>query len=286
MNTPLEKARTIVEALPYINKFHSKTIVIKYGGSLIMDDEAKKSFCQDIALLKYVGINPIIIHGGGKEITKWMEKSGKQAVFIDGLRVTDSETMELTEMVLSGKINSDLVANINQYGAWAVGLSGRDGNLLSGMKRKSSSGQDLGLVGEVQIVNSDLLDTLSKQGYIPVISSVAADRDGSPLNINADEAAAAIAGAVKAEKLIFMTDVEGIKKENSLLQLLELQEAEKLMEHPDIKGGMKPKLAFSIQAIKQGVANVHIIHGGKEHAILLELLTDSGVGTMITHKRL
>ena len=281
MNSPLEKARTIVEALPYINQFHNKTIVIKYGGSLIMDESAKRSFCQDIALLKFVGINPIVVHGGGKEISRWTEKVGKEPVFVEGLRVTDPETMELTEMVLSGKINSDLVANINQYGANAIGLSGRDGNLLVASKRASSTGADLGLVGKVISVNSDLLRDLASKGYIPVISSVAGDRKGNPLNINADEAASSVAASVFAEKLIFMTDVEGLRIDGKLQELLELAKAEDLLNHPDVQGGMRPKLKFSIEAITHGVSSVHMIHGGKEHAILLELLTDSGVGTMI-----
>lgn len=282
MNSPLEKARTIVEALPYINQFHNKTVVIKYGGSLIMDESAKNSFCQDIALLKYVGINPIVVHGGGKEISRWTEKIGKETVFVDGLRVTDPETMELTEMILSGKINSDLVANINKYGVNAVGLSGRDANLLIATKRKATSGADLGLVGKITNVNSELLKDLASKNYIPVISSVAGDRNGGVLNVNADEAASAVAASVCAEKLIFMTDVDGLKIEGKLQEFLELKEAETLMSHPDVQGGMKPKLNFSIEAITHGVSNVHIIHGGREHAILLELLTDSGVGTMIS----
>ncbi|MCL4116812.1 UNVERIFIED_CONTAM: hypothetical protein GTU68_022228 [Idotea baltica] len=280
----IDNARTLIEALPFIKNFQNQTLVIKYGGSLMLNEESKRNFCKDVALLKLVGINPVIVHGGGKEISAWLEKIGKKTEFIEGLRVTDEETMEITEMVLSGKINSDLVACINQEGGKAVGLSGRDANLFQADLKKLTD-NDLGLVGEIKKVDPDLLNTLSKEGYTPVISCVGTSRNCEPLNINADEVAAAVASALKAEKLVYLTDVDGILKEGELIDFLELKDAEELIKDPEIKGGMIPKLGFSISAIKNNVGSVHIINGGNEHAILLEVLTNDGVGTMIKHKR-
>jgi len=276
------KARTLVEALPYIRKFQGKTLIVKYGGSIMVDDHLRALFAQDVILLKYVGLNPIIVHGGGKEISKWMNRLGKEAIFIDGLRYTDEETMEVAEMVLSGKINNDLVSLINQHGGKAVGLSGKDADLVIARKVKSQDAQDLGFVGDIESVDYTLLTTLCDRGYIPVIASVARNQAGDTLNMNADHIAEGIASAMKAEKLIFLTDVQGIMKEGKFLGHITLDEAQQLIKHPDIKGGMIPKLHCAIDALEGGVNRVHIINGTIEHAVLLEVFTDTGIGTMLS----
>lgn len=280
----IEKAKILVEALPYIKEFYGKTIVIKYGGSLMVESDLKLTFAQDIVLLKYIGMNPVIIHGGGKEISKWMDRVGKQAVFIDGLRFTDAETMEITEMVLSGKINSEVVSLINQSGGRAVGLSGKDANLLTAKKIKSKNDQDLGQVGDIDAVNPQILMDLCSGGYIPVISSVAENKKGESLNLNADHAASEIAIALGALKLIYLTDVAGVMKKGELISSLDLKSAKRLLTHADIKGGMAPKLACAIDAIKNGVDYVHIINGALDHAVLLELFTTVGIGTMFSSR--
>lgn len=250
----------------------------------MIDEAAKQQFAQDIVLLKYVGINPVIVHGGGKEISKWMQKVGKEAVFIDGLRVTDEETMEITEMVLSGKINNEVVTLINTSGGKAVGLSGKSANLFSATKIKSKTNRDLGQVGRIDKLQPELVENLSADGYIPVISSVGADKLGASLNLNADNVAAQIAKAVGAKKLIYLTDVEGVFTDGKLNSELNLTEAKKLLSHKDIKAGMVPKLEFTIDALSHDVDHVHIINGTNEHAVLLELFTDVGIGTMIRRK--
>ncbi|MDA1353229.1 MAG: acetylglutamate kinase [bacterium] len=280
----IEKAKVLLEALPYIQKFSGSTIVIKYGGSLMIDDAAKEQFAQDIVLLKYVGINPVIVHGGGKEISKWMQRMGKEAVFIDGLRVTDEETMEITEMVLSGKINNEVVTLINTAGGQAVGLSGKSANLFNAIKIKSKNNEDLGQVGRINKINPKLVKNLSKEGYIPVISSVGADKTGASLNLNADNVAAQIAKEIGAKKLIYLTDVEGIFTDGKLNSELNLKQAKALISHKDIKEGMVPKLEFTIDALENDVDHVHIINGTNEHAVLLELFTNVGIGTMISRK--
>jgi acetylglutamate kinase len=277
----IKKAETLVEALPYLKEFSGKTVVIKYGGSLMVNEDLKTIFANDIVLLKYIGINPIIVHGGGKEISKWLNKVGKETVFIDGLRVTDSETMEITEMVLSGKINSEVVSLVNQCGGKAVGLSGKDANLFIAKKIKSKANKDLGFVGDIQEVDITLLNTLSEKGYIPVISSVGRSIKGETLNMNADHVAQSIAGALNATKLIYLTDVQGVLKDKKLVNRMDLKEATKLLKHKDIQGGMLPKLTCSINAIKEGVEKVHIINGTIKHSVLLELFTNVGIGTMI-----
>ena len=276
-----KKAAVLLEALPYIKKFYGETLVIKYGGSIMIDPTLKKKFAQDIVLLKYVGINPIIVHGGGKEISKWMARMGKKAAFIDGFRITDSETLEITEMVLSGKINNDLVGTINHFGGKAVGLSGKDANLLIAEKRKPKKNKDLGFVGDIVDVDITLLDTLNEQGYIPVISSIAISKGGETLNMNADHVAEGIGKVLKALKLIFLTDVDGLKIDNKLKRQLYLKEAKSLLSHDDVSGGMLPKLTCAIEALKGGVKQVHIINGSKDHSVLLEVFTDNGIGTMI-----
>ena len=272
------------EALPYIKRIKGKIIVIKYGGSLMSNDAIKPLFAQDIVLLKHLGINPIIVHGGGKEISKWMHKIGKESVFIEGLRVTDNDTMELTEMVLSGKINSEVVSMINSAGGNAVGLSGKDAQLFKSKKRHSKNNQDLGLVGDIIHSDVSLLSILSEKGYIPVISSVSYDDDGNTLNVNADHVAQEIATALKALKLILLTDVQGLLIDGQCCSKLSLSEAKKLLSHPDVHGGMLPKLESVIQSIQGGVSDVHMINGNIEHALLLELLTETGIGTMIFQK--
>ncbi|MFA5880108.1 MAG: acetylglutamate kinase [Candidatus Margulisiibacteriota bacterium] len=280
----IEKAKILLEALPYIKKFHQKQIIIKYGGSVMVDDNLKNSFAEDVVLLKYVGLHPIIVHGGGKEITKWINKVGKEAVFIDGLRFTDSETMEITEMVLSGKINSEIVSLINSFGGKAVGLSGKDAQLFTAKKTKSTSNQDLGLVGVVEKTDISILNILCEKGYIPVISSIGINKKGESLNLNADHVAAEIAKALNVLKLIYLTDVQGILLNNNLVPTLNLEEANKLVTNPEIKGGMIPKLKCSIDAIENNVENVHIINGSIEHAVLLEIFTNVGIGTMISKR--
>lgn len=278
----IAKAKIVAEALPYIKKFHNQTVVIKFGGSVMVNDHLKSLFATDIVLLKYCGINPVIVHGGGKEISKWMEKVGKEAQFVDGLRVTDEETMEITEMVLSGKINSEIVAEINQHGGKAVGLSGKDANLFVSEKIRSKDDKDIGLVGEIVQTNTALIDTLNKEGYIPVVSSVGVSAAGESLNMNADNVAAALSRALNALKLVYLTDVQGVLKEGKLVPRLSVSDARALMLHPDIKGGMLPKLGNSLGALEHGVQNVHIINGSIEHSVLLELFTDIGIGTMIS----
>lgn len=279
------KAGILVEALPYIKKFAGQTIVIKYGGSLMENPELSRSFAKDIVLLKYVGMNPVIVHGGGKDITAWMKRLGKEASFINGQRVTDAETMTMVEMILSGKVNSEIVSLINQAGGKAVGLSGKDANLFLARKMKPKGGVDLGFVGEIESADGKLLTALTSNGYIPVISSVGESKDGETLNINADSAAAAVAIGLNSEKLIFLTDVQGISIAGKLLDLLDLEAAEKLLGNPEISGGMIPKLQDTVRAIKKGVQQVHIISGLNEHAVLLEIFTHHGVGTLVMHKK-
>lgn len=277
----IAKANVLLESLPYIRKFAGKIVVIKYGGSLMIHDDLKHKFAQDVVLLKYVGINPVIVHGGGKEISKWMNKVGKESVFIDGLRVTDFETMEITEMVLTGKINSEVVSLINSHGGKAVGLSGKDANLFTAERIRTKENIDLGFVGDITDVDTTLLNTLNATGYIPVISSVGQSREGETLNMNADHVAQRIAEALESLKLIYLTDVQGLKIDGELQSDLSWRRAEELLKHPDVSGGMLPKLACSAKAIENGVSQVHMIDGTIEHAVLLELFTDKGIGTMI-----
>lgn len=277
----IERANILLEAFPYIRKFSGKTIVIKYGGSIMIDEKLKVEFARDIALLKYIGLNPVIVHGGGKEISKWMEKLGKKAEFIDGLRVTDSETLEITEMVLVGKVNSEIVSMINHEGGRAVGLSGKDGSLFTAKKRETQKNKDLGFVGDIENVDISLLNTMSEKGYIPVISSIGQSLKRESLNMNADHVAEAIATALKASKLIYLTDVKGLKIAGKFQGKLTLKETEILLKHPDVQGGMLPKLTCAVKALNTSVDRVHIINGTIQHAVLLELFTDSGIGTMI-----
>lgn len=278
-----EKAQTLIEALPYIRKFNGAKIVVKYGGSAMLDEELKQNVIKDVALLKLVGMKPIIVHGGGKEISRWIEKVGKKPQFIDGLRVTDKETMELAEMVL-GKINKGLAAMMEKEGIGAVGLSGKDGTLLQATK-KLSNGKDLGYVGEITKVHTELLENLIEQDYVPVIAPIGMGEGMESYNINADDVACAIAKALKVEKLVFLTDVEGIyfdkDKKDTLLSEITVQKGQELIQSGIIGGGMLPKLSNCMDAVEKAVECVHIIDGRQEHCLLLEFFTEKGIGTMI-----
>ena len=279
----LQKANVLIEALPYIQRFRGKTIVVKYGGSAMVDHELKKSVIRDVALLKLVGFRPIIVHGGGKDITKWVNKVGLETNFVNGLRVTDKPTMEVAEMVLN-KINKGLVSMLEKTGLKAVGISGKDGTVLR-VDKKLSGGKDIGYVGEVKEVNTQLLDTLLDNDFIPVICPIGSDDNYHSFNINADDAACAIATAVKASKLAFLTDIEGVYRDpldrSSLISELTIPEAEEFLKSGNVGGGMLPKLQNCIDAIRAGVSRVHILDGRIEHCLLLEFFTDKGIGTAI-----
>ncbi|MEE1336635.1 acetylglutamate kinase [Methanobrevibacter sp.] len=279
----------LIEALPYIKKFHGEKILIKYGGHAMVDDEAKSSTARDTVLLKYVGMKPLIVHGGGPEISRSMEKLGKESKFIKGLRVTDEETMEIIEMVLVGKISTEIVSELIKHDGQAISLSGKDSSLIFAHKTEAKKIDeelvDLGLVGEVDCVNTELLDMFLENEYIPVISPVGIAEDGTSLNLNADTAAGEVASAVGAEKLIILTDVPGVLRDpsnpDSLIQKIKISEVPKLIEDGIISGGMIPKIETCVQAIEDGVESCHIIDGRKKHSLLLEIFTDEGIGTMI-----
>ncbi|MBR6273826.1 MAG: acetylglutamate kinase, partial [Lachnospiraceae bacterium] len=282
-NEVVFKAETLIEALPYIQKFKDKIVVVKYGGSAMLDPELKMNVIKDCALLKFVGMHPVIVHGGGKEISKWVGLLGHEPKFIEGLRVTDAETMEVAEMVLS-KVNKSLVTMLEQIGVKAAGISGKDGGMLS-CEKKYANGQDIGFVGNVTNVKTDIITTLIENDYIPVIAPIGMDVSGNSYNINADDAACAVASALKAEKLAFLTDIEGVYKDkddpSSLLSVLTLTEAEQLIGDGYVGGGMIPKLKNCIESVKSGVSRVHIIDGRSPHCLLLEFFTDKGIGTAI-----
>ncbi|MDQ2732274.1 MAG: acetylglutamate kinase [Armatimonadota bacterium] len=284
-----ERAMVLIEALPYITRYSGKTIVVKYGGNAMLDTALKAAVTQDIVLMRAVGFRPILVHGGGPEISELMRRVGKQPQFVDGLRVTDRETVELVEMVLVGKVNTSIVSLINQQGGRAVGLSGKDARLIVAAKREEESGVDLGFVGEVQQVNAEVLTTLSEDGYIPVVSSVGAGLDGESYNINADHVAGEIAAALNASKLIMLTDVAGVMRDphdpSSLLSEIDLNEARRLIETGVAERGMIPKVEACITAVEAGVARAHIIDGRIPHSVLMEVFTDHGVGTMVVPNR-
>ena len=283
MDQLLFKAQTLIEALPYIQKFNGKKIVVKYGGSAMLDENLKYNVIKDVALLKLIGLNPIIVHGGGKEISKWVEMIGKEPEFINGLRVTDGETMEIAEMVLS-KVNKGLVQMMQKLGVNAVGISGKDAGLMTVHKR-FPGGKDIGYVGEVTGVNGTILDTLLKNDFIPVIAPIGSSEEFESYNINADDAACAIAKAIKAEKLVFLTDIEGVfvdpEDKSTLISEMEVSEAKAFIEKGIVGGGMLPKLSNCIDAIENGVSRVHILDGRVEHCLLLEFFTEKGIGTAI-----
>ncbi len=283
MQQYLEKAQVLIEALPYIQRFNRKIIVVKYGGSAMVDEELKRRVIEDVTLLKLVGFKPIIVHGGGKEISKWVGKVGMEPKFINGLRVTDEDTMEVAEMVL-GRVNKSLVQLVESLGVRAIGISGKDGALLK-VDKKYSDGQDIGYVGEIKEVNGQILYDLLEKDFLPIVCPVGLDDDFNTYNINADDAACAIARAVKAEKLAFLTDIEGVYKDPSdpstLISELRVDEAKKLMDSGYIGGGMLPKLQNCIDAIEAGVSRVHILDGRIPHCLLLEIFTNKGIGTAI-----
>ena len=283
MQEILQTAEVLIEALPYIQRFNRKIIVVKYGGSAMVDEELKKSVIQDVTLLKLVGFKPIIVHGGGKEISKWVGKVGMEPEFINGLRKTDAATMEIAEMVL-GKANKSLVQMVEELGVNAIGISGKDGGLLK-VDKKYSNGQDIGYVGEVKEVNPKILFDLLEKDFLPIICPVGLDDNYDTYNINADDAACAIARAVNAEKLAFLTDIEGVYKDpadkSTLISELTVSGAKDLIEGGNIGGGMLPKLNNCIDAIDNGVSRVHILDGRIPHCLLLEIFTNKGIGTAI-----
>ena len=283
MQQALKKAEVLIEALPYIQKFNRKIIVVKYGGSAMSNEELQKNVIKDVTLLKLVGFKPIIVHGGGKEISRWVGKVGKEAQFINGLRVTDEETMEIAEMVLN-KVNKSLVTMVEELGVKAVGVSGKDGKLLN-VEKKYSGGQDIGFVGDVKSVNAKILYDLLENDYLPIVAPIGLDESFQTYNINADDAACAIAKAVGADKLVFLTDIEGLYKDindrDSFISRITASEANKLIEDGFIGGGMLPKLNNCTSAIENGVNRVHILDGRIPHCLLLEIFTNSGVGTAI-----
>ena len=291
MTNPADKAKVLVEALPYIRRFYDKTIVIKYGGSTMEEERMKRSFALDIVLLKYIGIHPVIVHGGGPQIGEMLTKIGKKSQFIEGMRVTDEETMNVVEMVLVGKVNKEIVNLINQHGGKAVGLSGKDGRLITAKKLKLTKSRgkgerpeviDIGMVGEVKSINPGVIEALEKENFIPVIAPVGVGEEGETYNINADLVAGKIAGALRAEKLILLTDVEGIlDKRQRLIPTLDVKTAKGLLAQKVISSGMIPKVSCCLSALEDGVAKTHIIDGRVEHAILLEIFTDVGIGTQI-----
>ena len=279
----LEKAEVLIEALPYIQRFNRKIIVVKYGGSAMADEELKKKVIKDVVLLKLVGFKPIIVHGGGKEISRWVKKIGMEPKFVNGLRVTDEPTMELAEMVLN-KVNKSLVQMVQELGVKAVGISGKDGGLLQ-VEKKYSGGEDIGYVGEITEVNPKILYDLLEKDFLPIVCPIGYDDSFHSYNINADDAACAIAKAVKAEKLAFLTDVEGVYRDpsdpSSLISELTISHMKELFDSGNISGGMLPKLKNCQDAIEQGVSRVHIMDGRIPHCLLLEIFTNKGIGTAI-----
>lgn len=283
MNEIMGKAETLIEALPYIRDFNNKIVVVKYGGSAMLDKTLEESVIKDVALLKLVGMQPVIVHGGGKEISKWIDRVGKETEFIEGFRKTDKETMEIAEMVLN-RLNKYLVQMLERLGVKAVGISGKDGGLLQ-VSQKRPDGKDIGYVGDVERVDSLVVDTLLANDFIPVIAPVGLGEDGETYNINADDAACAIAAALGAEKLAFLTDVEGVRARpddpSSLISVMNLNDARRLIEDGTISGGMLPKVNNCVDAVNAGVGRVHILDGRIEHCLLLEFFTKKGIGTAI-----
>ena len=279
MKTPTDKAAVLVEALPYIRRFVDKTIVIKYGGSAMSEPELRASFAVDVVLLKYIGLRPVIVHGGGPQIGATLARLGRTSTFVDGLRVTDDETMEVVEMVLGGKLNREIVALVQQAGGRAMGLTGSDGGMLLVERLREP---DLGRVGRVVHVDPAAIRAATDAGFVPVIAPIGVDAQGLTHNVNADEAAGAIAAALAAEKLILLTDVEGVQDGSGhLIRQLGVEEARKQIVEGTIRGGMIPKIECCVTALEGGVASTHVIDGRMRHAILLEIFTDGGVGTLI-----
>ena len=278
----LQKAEVLIEALPYIQKFNRKVIVVKYGGSAMADEDLKRNVIKDVTLLKLVGFKPIVVHGGGKDISNWVKKVGKEAQFINGLRVTDAETMEIAEMVLN-KVNKSLVSMVEELGVRGIGISGKDGGLLK-VEKKYSDGQDIGFVGEITEVNTKILEDLLEKDFLPIVAPIGLDDNFVTYNINADDAACAIAKAMGADKLAFLTDIEGVYKDisdpSTFVSRLTVSEVNDMVDKGYIGGGMLPKLKNCTDAIEAGVNRVHILDGRKLHSLLLEVFTDKGIGTM------
>ncbi len=283
MDQILIKAQTLIEALPYIQKFNKKKVVVKYGGSAMLDEDLQLNVIKDVALLKLIGMQPIIVHGGGKEISKWVSLLGHESTFVEGLRVTDEQTMEVAEMVL-GKVNKNLVQMIEKLGVKAVGITGKDGSTLK-VEKRFVNGQDIGYVGNITEVSADLINTLIDNNFIPVIAPIGLDDNYHAYNINADDAACAVATAIGAEKLAFLTDIEGVYTDpadkDTLISVLTLEKADELIQDGFIGGGMLPKLKNCIDAVRGGVSRVHILDGRMEHCLLLEFFTNRGIGTAI-----
>jgi acetylglutamate kinase len=291
MQRLIEKAQVLIEALPYIRKFYQKTMVIKYGGAAMVDEDLREGFAMDIVLMKYVGLNPVVVHGGGPQIGDVLQKMGKNSTFVQGMRVTDKETMDVVEMVLVGKVNKEIVSLINRCGGKAVGLSGKDGGLIRAKKLLLSPREhdgfpseivDLGMVGEVEEINSDIIQTLDDGDFIPVIAPVGVGEDGKTYNINADLVAGKLAAALRAEKLLLLTNVPGVLNEKEdLIPSLSVKEAKELISRGVVSAGMIPKLTCCLETLAGGVAKAHVIDGRVQHALILEIFTDGGVGTEI-----
>jgi acetylglutamate kinase len=286
MEDYLDKAKVLTEALPYIQRFHGKTIVIKYGGSAMQEERLRQHFTQDIVLMKFVGLHPVVVHGGGPQIGETLKQIGKESRFVGGMRVTDAETMEVVEMVLAGKLNKGLVQLINSHGGRAIGLCGKDGNLIEARKmfleEGEAAGEDLGFVGEVANVNAGIIQDMDPSAYIPVVAPIGIGKDGATYNINADLVASHLAVALEADKLILLTDVTGILDGSGrLLSSIPLSELKGLLTRGEVTGGMIPKVRCCYEAVSQGVRKAHIIDGKVEHSLLLEVFTDGGVGTEI-----
>ena len=295
MQELINKANVLVEALPWIRRFYGKAIVIKYGGNAMVEEHLKEGFARDIILMKYIGLNPVVVHGGGPQIGRVLEAMGIETRFEQGMRVTDAKTMDVVEMVLGGKVNKEIVANINKHGGRAVGLTGKDGNLITARKLEMKTVNpdtltpeiiDIGMVGEVAGINPGIITSLEKANFIPVIAPVGVDESGRTYNINADLVAGKVAGALQAEKLILLTDIEGVQdKTGKLINTIDITEVQKLIDDETIAGGMIPKVTCCLDAIAAGVKKTHIIDGRMEHACLLEIFTDQGVGTAVAKFR-
>ncbi len=285
METYIRKAETLIEAIPYARKFRGTTVVVKYGGSAMLDEKLKKAVITDIAMLKYLGLKPVVVHGGGKEISALLSRLGKKSEFIDGLRVTDAETASVAEMVLSGSIAKSLVEDFEAVGLHSCSINGKDGHTITAVKKLDPKGRDLGFVGEIDKIDVTLLETLMDADFIPILSPVGVGKDGHTYNINADYAASSVAGALGAQKLMFLTDVEGILKDkddpSSLIRRLSVKEAKEYIASGIINGGMIPKTECCLEAISKGVSSVHVLDGRVPHSILLEVFTSEGIGTMI-----
>jgi acetylglutamate kinase len=291
MEELIQKAHVLVEALPWIRKFYGKVIVIKYGGNAMVDEVLKESFARDVILMKYIGLNPVVVHGGGPQIGKVLEAMSIETRFVQGMRVTDARTMDVVEMVLGGKVNKEIVANINKHGGRAVGLTGKDGHLITARKLEMKTVNpdtltpeiiDIGMVGEVAGVNPSIITSLEESNFIPVIAPVGVDSESRTYNINADLVAGKIAGALQAEKLILLTDIEGVKnKSGQLMNTIDIADVQELIDDGTIAGGMIPKVTCCLDAIAEGVKKTHIIDGRMEHACLLEIFTDQGIGTAV-----